>query len=61
MNAVTFACLKELYKVEESEYLDFFEVPQFFVYRLNEAAVTRLVSISSILLTLCTAYILYMV
>jgi hypothetical protein len=44
MNAVTWAIFKELNKVEENEFLDFFEVPQFFVTRLNESSLTRLVS-----------------
>ncbi|XP_047095381.1 uncharacterized protein LOC124707747 [Lolium rigidum] len=42
MNAVTWAIFKELNKVEENEFLDFFEVPQFFVTRLNESSLTRL-------------------
>ena len=44
MNSVNWAIFKEVNKVEEIEDMDFFEVPQFFVQRMYEERLNRLVS-----------------
>ena len=44
MNSVNWAILKEVNKVEETEDIDFFEVAQFFVQRMYEERLNRLVS-----------------
>ena len=44
MNSVNWAIFKEVNKVEEIEDMDFFEVAQFFVQRMYEERLNRLVS-----------------
>ena len=44
MNSVNWAIYKEVNKVEEIEDMDFFEVAQFFVQRMYEDRLERLVS-----------------
>ena len=47
MNSVNWAILKEVNKVEETEDIDSFEVAQFFVQRMYEERLNRLVSFLS--------------